>query len=226
MKTKIWFYLLLITLWGCDKGSSEDPIVYQPKIYTATLIIKGVGEEKIQKTSVKAGEIASFRVVQYPGYNRVSVVVNGVVQPLPLSETYELTVVSDLNIEFEYVSDKVFALIKAPIYVQKIEQQETQTGTGIWVTMIPDLDSTFFYQIFTSDGIWRMYDKSGTLIGGPHKWYLTDKGIVVSSSHYDLITFNTDGTIVVEFVIGVLGSPDKKINMRETWGATSIQVPS
>jgi hypothetical protein len=214
--------LFCVVLLGCKKASVEaDPIVEQPKTYTATLIVRGVGEEKTEVTNgLKAGDIKSFKVVEYPDYTRTSVVIDDISQPAPFLESYEIKVTSrNLRVVFEFLENRVLALTTVPIYMKKKEQQETQTGQGIWVKMTPDPRELTDYKVFQKDGIYFEYDVNRNPFGGPFKWYFTEKGLVVGSIEYLSITLNTDGTIIVTYMIPVLGLPGKTVNMRETWGA-------
>lgn len=182
MNRIILVFFLCITILGCSEESSVvvpiPPVVEQPKIYTTTFTIKGVGVEKVQTTSAKSGEIVSFKAIEYLGYTRTLVLINDIPQSLPLSETYNITVVSDVKIIFEYKSNYFLILSNGadtktnPWRLKNfsIYDEKNNFKDSLILTQTPErLTNKIFYY---SNGKYEQFNKELTQRSASGDWYI------------------------------------------------------
>ena len=214
MKTKIFnlnfllaiFLISILGLVSCEDNYQERIVSHKPPVPTITIkatASNGGTIDPAGTTKLNVGGSKTFYFIPDKNYNIISIIMNGVKQPIADSLTVTAdSELGDRDIKVEFLLDTNVAFISSgKWYLQDSKEQFFTRGDSTWYIITWDADWMYTgYQIFDLNGIETSYYPDGSV--RPGKYTLKDGNLKFEGdvTNYKVITLNKD-SLVLEYII-------------------------
>ncbi len=172
------FVFLGVIFFRCERESNPSPC----KI-TATAGENGT-IDPMGVFFLKSGESKTFSIVPDSGYSILSVIVDGIDQPV--SDKFQFTnVSSDMTIEVEFISDNVILLTKGYWYFMSYQYYER---SGILLSTYESTEYLTQKYYFCLDGKYKILNEQGGVLENGN-WSLKGKTFFKGKSDFTLTDY-------------------------------------